>query len=76
MICVDDIVVSFDLGGGQEHTVLNRLSLEVKQGQTVSIIGSNGAGKSTLLNAIAGSIPLRAGQIRLNGEDVTSWPEW
>ncbi len=76
MVRIEDIVVSFDLGGGQEHTVLNKLSLEVKQGQTVSIIGSNGAGKSTLLNSIAGSIPLHAGHIHLNGEDVTSWAEW
>ncbi|HNT59595.1 MAG TPA: ATP-binding cassette domain-containing protein [Rectinema sp.] len=76
MVRIEDVVVSFDLGGGQEHTVLNKLSLEVKQGQTVSIIGSNGAGKSTLLNSIAGSIPLHAGHIHLNGEDVTSWAEW
>ncbi|MFZ5859880.1 MAG: ATP-binding cassette domain-containing protein, partial [Spirochaetota bacterium] len=47
MISVHDILVSFSLGGGAEHTVLRNLTLEVKRGQTVSIIGSNGAGKST-----------------------------
>ncbi len=76
MIRVENIVVSFDLGGGQEHRVLDNLSLAVQQGQTVSIIGSNGAGKSTLLNAIAGTVPLRAGRIYLDGKEMTSWPEW
>lgn len=76
MIRLEDIVVTFDLGGGEEHRVLRGLSLEIPEGQTVSIIGSNGAGKSTLLNAIAGSVPLRSGRIVLNGIDVTSKPEW
>jgi len=76
MIRVHNIAVSFDLGGGQEHWVLRDLWLEVEQGQTVSIIGSNGAGKSTLLNAIAGTVPLRAGKIFLDGSDVTGLPEW
>jgi len=76
MIRVEDIVVSFDLGGGQEHIVLDHLCFEVDQGQTVSIIGSNGAGKSTLLNAIAGTVPVRAGKIYLDGKEVTNWPEW
>ncbi len=76
MIRVEDIVVSFSLGGGQEHMVLNKLSLEVERGQTVSIIGSNGAGKSTLLNAVAGTVPVRAGKIFLDSRDVTALPEW
>jgi len=76
MISVHDILVSFSLGGGAEHTVLRNLTLEVKRGQTVSIIGSNGAGKSTLLNAIAGTVPLQAGKILFDGQDVTPLPEW
>ncbi|GAB6277113.1 MAG: ATP-binding cassette domain-containing protein [Rectinema sp.] len=76
MIRVHNIEVSFDLGGGQEHTVLKNLSLEVERGQTVSVIGSNGAGKSTLLNAIAGTVPVRAGKIFLDDSDVTPLPEW
>lgn len=76
MIHVENIVVSFNLGGGQEHTVLKQLSIDVERGQTVSIIGSNGAGKSTLLNAVAGTVPVRAGKIYLDGSDVTGLPEW
>ncbi len=76
MIRVEDVVVSFSLGGGQEHTVLKKLSLEVERGQTVSIIGSNGAGKSTLLNAVAGTVPIRSGAIFLDNKEVTTLTEW
>jgi branched-chain amino acid transport system ATP-binding protein len=51
--------------------VLWGVSISVVRGRVTCIIGSNGAGKTTTLNAIAGSLPLRAGNIRLNGEDVT-----
>lgn len=76
MIRVENIVVSFNVGGSQEHTVLKGLSLDVERGQMVSIIGSNGAGKSTLLNAVAGTVPLRSGKIFLDDKDVTGLPEW
>jgi len=76
MIRVQDIKVSFSIGGGQEHTVLKKLSLQVEKGQAVSIIGSNGAGKSTLLNAVAGTVPIQSGTIFLDGKEVTSLPEW
>ncbi|MBA3348195.1 MAG: ATP-binding cassette domain-containing protein, partial [Actinobacteria bacterium] len=43
------------------------LSLEVGRGEIVGLIGPNGAGKSTTLNAIAGLVPLGAGDVRLAG---------
>ncbi len=46
MIRAHNIAVSFDLGGGQEHSVLRDLSLEVERGQTVSIIGPTGQGRA------------------------------
>jgi branched-chain amino acid transport system ATP-binding protein len=50
------------------------VSLEVRQGEIVSIIGANGAGKSTLLNTISGlSAPTR-GQIEFFGEDISGLP--
>lgn len=76
MIAIGSARVSFSLGAGEEHVVLKNLSLSVKAGQTVSIIGSNGAGKSTLLNAIAGTVPLRAGVICIDGVDCTRQAEW
>ncbi len=76
MIKIKGLEVSFPQGGGEDRKVLNGIDLEVPKGQTVSIIGSNGAGKSTLLNAIAGTVPLCAGSILLDGRDCSKDPEW
>ena len=50
------------------------ISLEVGQGEIVSIIGSNGSGKSTLLNAIAGQLIPRTGVISYFGETISGLP--
>ena len=47
------------------------LSLEVRKGELVSLIGANGAGKTTTLKAISGVLPPAAGRITLDGEDIT-----
>lgn len=47
------------------------VSLEVREGEVVTIIGANGAGKSTLLKAIVGWEPLAAGQVHLEGRDIS-----
>jgi branched-chain amino acid transport system ATP-binding protein len=54
--------------------VLWGISLEVTQGEVTCIIGSNGAGKTTTLNTIIGVLPVKAGSIKLRGEDVTRMP--
>jgi len=46
------------------------VSLEVRQGEVVTIIGANGAGKSTLLKSICGLEPLSRGRILIDGKDV------
>jgi branched-chain amino acid transport system ATP-binding protein len=52
-------------------TALRGISLDVKAGQLVALIGTNGAGKSTTLRAISGLVPPRAGQMLFEGEDIT-----
>jgi branched-chain amino acid transport system ATP-binding protein len=47
------------------------LSLEVKKGELVSLIGANGAGKTTTLKAISGVLRAAGGTIRFEGEDIT-----
>jgi branched-chain amino acid transport system ATP-binding protein len=48
------------------------VSLEVPEGEVVTIIGANGAGKSTLLKSIVGLEPVAAGRVLLDGRDITS----
>ncbi len=71
MLSVSHISKTFNPGTVNEKTALHDLSLEVADGDFISIIGANGAGKSTLFNAIAGSFFTDSGTITLDGEDVT-----
>ncbi len=48
-------------------SVLKGISLEVKPGEIVALLGANGAGKSTTLMAISGLVPVRAGNIQFKG---------
>jgi branched-chain amino acid transport system ATP-binding protein len=55
-------------------TVLRRVSIHVKPGEIVSIVGANGAGKTTLLMTILGLVRARSGEILFEGQDVTAAP--
>ena len=55
---------------------MHRLSLDIGQGEFVTIIGANGAGKSTLFNLIAGSFFPDEGSISLAGENITRTPAY
>ncbi len=54
--------------------VLHHVSIEVKEGEIVAIVGSNGAGKSTLVKAITGLIQPTAGKVLFNDRDITALP--
>ena len=53
---------------------LQGISLEVRRGEIVAMLGGNGAGKSTTLKTISGLIHPRSGRIELEGKDVTTVP--
>lgn len=52
------------------------VSIEVPQGEVVTIIGANGAGKSTLLKSIVGLEPVGRGRVIFDGQDITSTPAY
>ncbi len=58
-------------GGYAERPVLNNVSLHVKPGQVVSILGANGAGKTSTLRAISGLLPIARGIIRFEETDIS-----
>ena len=71
MLILKNISKTFNPGTVNEKKALNRVSLELADGDFATIVGSNGAGKSTLFNAITGSFYVDEGQIILAGEDIT-----
>lgn len=75
MLTLSDVKMVFFKGTPDEKVALNNLSLEVNQGDFITIIGANGAGKSTLFNAIAGTYLTDEGRILLDGKDITAMPE-
>src|SRR3990172_9038511 len=61
--------VSVAYGG---HHALHQVSLELRKGETVVILGANGAGKTTLIHTIAGLLrPQPGGQIMLRGTEIS-----
>jgi ABC-type nitrate/sulfonate/bicarbonate transport system ATPase subunit len=57
-------------GDGNSVEVLERISLEVREGEFVCILGPSGCGKSTLLNIVAGFLAPTSGDVRIDGEPV------
>ena len=66
---IENVDKHFDRGG-QRSEVLKDVSLDIAQGEVISIIGHSGCGKSTLLNLIAGLTEVSSGGIQLEGREV------
>jgi len=75
MLEIKDIYKTFNEGTVNEKKVFEGLSLTLKEGDFVTVIGGNGAGKSTMLNIVAGAYPADDGSITIDGVDVTKLPE-
>ena len=76
MLKLENVWKTFNKGTVNEKVALQRLNLEMKEGDFVTVIGGNGAGKSTMLNAIAGVFGVDSGSISIDGVDVTNLPEY
>jgi branched-chain amino acid transport system ATP-binding protein len=69
MLKIDNLEVRY---GG--IVALRRVSVEVREGETVLLVGANGAGKSSLINAVIGLVPTSGGSIRFRDEDLARIP--
>lgn len=75
MLDIRGITLNFNKGTVNEKVAISDLSLNVNDGDFITIIGANGAGKSTLFNAIGGTFITDSGSIVLDGKDITLTPE-
>ena len=75
MLELSHVSKTFYPGTSNARVALNDVSISVKAGDFVTIIGANGAGKSTLFNAVAGSFFTDSGKMMLDGTDITLMPE-
>jgi putative ABC transport system ATP-binding protein len=62
--------------GNHVVSILKGLNFDIPQKQMVAIVGPSGSGKSTLLGLLAGLDKATSGSIQLNGQEITSWPEF
>lgn len=74
MLTINNLCKTFGGGTAHAHKALDGLSLNVNDGEFITIIGSNGAGKSTLFNAICGDFFVDRGHIFLDEKDMTYLP--
>ncbi len=75
MLEIKNVTKIFNGGTVNEKVALSDVSLTLEDGDFVTVIGGNGAGKSTILNMVAGVYPVDAGNIVIDGVDVTRLPE-
>ena len=71
MLELKGISKNYNPGSVNELCLFKDFHLSIEEGEFVSVVGSNGSGKTSMLNIICGSIPVEAGQILINGEDIS-----
>lgn len=76
MLKVKNIYKTFNKGTINQKNAIVDVSLELNEGDFVTVIGGNGAGKSTLLNLISGMYIIDKGTISLDGIDLSKKPEY
>jgi branched-chain amino acid transport system ATP-binding protein len=69
VLCARDIHTFY----GKSH-ILHGISLDVREGEIVALLGRNGAGKTTTVRSLIGLTPPRSGSIEVFGQDTTRWP--
>lgn len=69
---MEEIVKTFDLGGGKTLTASDHVNLSLHKGETLGIVGESGSGKSTLAKILTRLYTMDSGRILLHGKDMTA----
>lgn len=76
MITISSINLRFQQGTAEEIPALVNLDLKIPEKEFLVILGENGSGKSSLLNCIAGSLFPDSGKIEIQGQNITTFPDY
>ena len=80
LLSVEDLVVSYTIGGDafwrrpHELVAVDGVSLSVRQGEVLALVGESGCGKTSLARTVSGLVAPRAGRVLLGGDEVTGFP--
>lgn len=69
---MEDIVKTFELGGGKKLTASDHVTISLHKGETLGIVGESGSGKSTLAKILTRLYTMDSGRILLYGKDMTA----
>ena len=76
MLELKNISKYYNPGTVNEMCLFENFNLKIEDGDFISVVGSNGSGKTSMLNIICGSISPEAGQVIMNGQDITKEKEY
>ena len=74
-ICLQNVSYSYEKHNGTERKAVNQISLQIRRGEAVAVIGKTGSGKSTLLQIMCGLFHAKEGNVILDGEDILQIPK-
>ncbi|RZN09496.1 branched-chain amino acid ABC transporter ATP-binding protein [Bradyrhizobium genosp. SA-3] len=71
LLSIDGLSVAYD-----GSSALNGVSLQIRKGELICVVGANGAGKTSLIRSISGIVRSSSGTVKMNGVNINGLPPW